>query len=121
MDIIWDGITRAETLDKESAAIRHALADAAKSFNWPRVCKIIIEHKDLANSTRPSGSSLFAPLHQAAHCGASVEVIQQLVDLGAWRTLQNAHGERPVDVAIRTQHTNLLAVLEPALSMGVQK
>ena len=25
MDVIWDGITRAETLYKESAAIRHAL------------------------------------------------------------------------------------------------
>lgn len=113
MDIVWDGITRSETLHKEFAAIRHALADAAKSYNWPQVCELIAEHKELVNTSRPDGSSLFAPLHQAAHSGASVKIIQQLVNMGAWRTLQNARGERPVDVAMRTQHTDLLGCLEP--------
>ncbi len=33
--------------------------------------------------------------------------------MGAWRTLRNARGERPVDVARRRGHEHLLAVLEP--------
>jgi hypothetical protein len=119
MDIIWNGITKAETLNKEYAAIRHALADAAKSSNRHRVCQLISEHKELANSCRPDGSSLFTPLHQAAHGGASVGVIQQLVSMGAWRTVQNARGEQPVDVAVRTQHTHLLAALEPVYRHSV--
>lgn len=113
MDITWDGITRAETFAKESADVRHALADAAKSYNWPRVFALIAEHQELVNSTRPDGSSLFAPLHQAAHGGAPVEVIQKLVNMGAWRTLRNAHRERAVDVAIKAHHRYLIAALEP--------
>jgi hypothetical protein len=42
-----------------------------------------------------------------------VEVVQQLIDMGAWRTLRNARGERPLDVATRKKHTHLLGVLEP--------
>lgn len=113
MDIVWDGITRAETLHEGVAKIRHALADAAKSYNWPRVFELISEHKELVNTTRPGGSSLYAPLHQAAHGGAPVEVAQRLIGMLAWRTLQNARGERPVDVAERQGHRQLLEVLAP--------
>jgi hypothetical protein len=56
---------------------------------------------------------LYAPLHQAAHGGAPVEIVQRLVGLGAWRTLQNARGERPVDVADGQGHRHLLGVLAP--------
>ena len=93
MDIVWDGITRAESLPEGAAQIRHALADAAKSYNWPRVFELLSEHKDLVNTTRPGGSSLYAPVHQAAHGGAPVEVAQRRIGLLAWRTLQNARGE----------------------------
>lgn len=113
MDIVWDGITRAETLREEAAQIRHALADASKSYNWVRVFELLSEHTELVNTTRPGGSSLYAPLHQAAHGGAPVEVAERLIDMVAWRTLQNARGERPVDVAERCGHRHLLQVLTP--------
>ena len=113
MDVVWDGITQADVLNEEAAKIRHALADAAKSYNWPRVFELISEHKELVNTTRPGGSSLYAPLHQAAHGGASVEVAQRLIGMLAWRTLQNARGERPVDVGERQGHRHLLGVLSP--------
>lgn len=73
MDIIWDGTTRAETLHEAAAQIRHALANAAKSYNWPRVFELLSEPKEWVHTTRPGGSSLYAPLHQAAHGGAPVE------------------------------------------------
>jgi hypothetical protein len=113
VDIVWDGITRAETLHEEAAQIRQTLADAAKSFNWPGVFDLLSEHEDLVNTTRPGGSSLYAPLHQAAHSGAPVEVAQRLIKMLARRTLQNARGERPVDIAERRGHRHLLGVLAP--------
>ena len=119
MDIVWDGITGAEALNDWAATARSALADAAKAYNWPRVFELISEHREFVNSCRPGGKSLFAPLHQAAHAGAAVEVVHRLIELGAWRTLQNARGERPVDVAERKGHQHLREVLEPVLKHRV--
>lgn len=113
MDIVWDGITQADTLSEAAVQHRNVLADAAKSYNWPVVFNVLSEHPELVNTTRPGGSSLYAPLHQAAHGGAPVEVVQRLIGLLAWRTLQNACGERPVDVAERQGHRHLIGVLTP--------
>lgn len=113
VDIIWDGITRTETLSESAAQIRHVLANAAKNYNWHQVFDLITGHKELINTTRPGGSSLYAPLHQAAHGGASIDVVQRLIEMNAWRSLQNARGERPVDVAERRGHLQLLEVLTP--------
>src|SRR5271169_2061140 len=75
MDAVWDGVVR--------------LADAARSYDWRRVFTILDEHQQLVNTTRPGGSSLYAALHQAAYGGAPTDVVLRLVELGAWRTLQN--------------------------------
>ncbi len=115
MDIVWDGITRNTALNEDAVAIRSALADAAKAHNWPSVIELLCNSPRLINSSRPDGKSRFAPLHQAAYGGAPVEVVVQLIGMGAWRTLQNARGERPVDVADRMGHVHLLEVLEPVL------
>ncbi len=113
MGIVWDGITRAGALHDDATQNRHALADAAKSYNWPRVFDLLSEDEELVNTVRPDGVSWYAPLHQAAHGGAPVEVAQRLIGMRAFRTLQNARGERPVDVAERQGHRHLLDVLAP--------
>ena len=77
------------------------------------------EHPNLVNTTRPGGGSRFAPLHQAAHGGAPPEVAEELILLGAWRTLQNVRGERPIDIAERRGHKHLLGVMEPRLKRYV--
>ena len=112
-DIVWDGVTQVRTLTDEADRTRHALADAAKSGDWQRVFELLSEHREWINSTRPGGSAWYAPLHQAAWHGAPVTVVQQLLDSGAWRTHQNARGERPVDVADRRGHRHLFAALTP--------
>ena len=112
--IEWDGITLAGTLTDDATGVRHALAAAARSNAWPRVFELLSEHPEWVNSTRPGGSSWYAPLHQAAWHGAPVAVVQRLIDLGAWRTHQNARGERAVDVADRRGHRHLLGALAPA-------
>jgi hypothetical protein len=55
----------------------------------------------------------------AAYGGAPLEVVVKLLRLGAWRTLQNARGERPVDVAERQGHQHLLGTLTPVLQRRV--
>jgi len=119
MDVVWNGVTRAEALKDWAAINRSELADAAKVGNWTRVFDLISEDQQLVNCSRPGGKELFAPLHQAAHLGASEEVVQRLIELGAWRTLQNARGERPLDVAERKGRQRLLEVLQPVLKHKV--
>jgi hypothetical protein len=119
VEIVWDGITRIETLTPEAAAVRQLLADAARGHDWPQVLGLLSEHPQLVNVTRPGGRSLYAPLHHAAYGGAPAEVIDGLLGLGAWRTLQNARGERPADVAERRGHPHLAPVLQPQLRRRV--
>lgn len=119
MDIIWDGITQSKSLNKDAANARFRIADAAKSCEWSTVFEILTEYSEFINSCRPSGESLFAPLHQAAYAGASTDIVRRLIELGAWRTLQNARGERAVDVAERRGHHQLRDILSPVLKHRV--
>lgn len=119
MPIVWDGVVQAETLDEGEIKARHDLANAAKSYDWPRVMAALRAHPDLVNTTRPGGYSLFMPLHQAAHGGAPAGMAEELIRLGAWRTVQNARGERPVDVAERRGHRHLLETIAPVLKRRV--
>jgi hypothetical protein len=115
----WDGMTRPETFTEEALSQRMAFADVARAFNWPLVFEFLESFPDWINVSRPGGTSLFAPLHQAAYGGAPREVIERLVALGAWRTLRNARGERPLDVLDRRRHPELAAALEPRLRHAV--
>jgi hypothetical protein len=113
MDAVWDGITRPEDLSHEGQALRNRLADHARSYDWPEVLAILAREPTLINSSRPGGASRFAPLHQAAHGGAPAEVVDKLIEMGAWRLLRNAAGERPFEVAQRKDHFHLSRSLEP--------
>ena len=93
--------------------LRHDLADAARDYDWPRVLHILSAHRDWINASRPGGRARYAPLHQAAHGGAPAPVIHRLIGMGAWRTLRNRRGERPVDIARRRGHVRLVPILKP--------
>ena len=111
--LVWDGITQSVLLKQTAQKPRQRLSDAAKNYDWTETFKILSEFPELINTTRPDGTSLYAPLHQAAHGGAPLEVVERLLELGAWRTLQNAHGEQPLDVATRRQKQHLYSVIKP--------
>lgn len=119
MSVVWDGITSRQGLQDDHAARRHALADAAKGYDWMKVLSLIEADPSLVNTTRPDGQSLYAPLHQAAHGNAPQDVCETLIRLGAWRTLENARGERAVDVAERLGHDRLMAILQPVQLLRV--
>lgn len=115
MSIEWDGVGKRGVLRDDLQARRDALADAAKAYDWPGMLAMVRAGPSLANAARPGGKSGFAPLHQAAHGGAPVAVVEELVALGAWRTLRDGNGRRPVDVAQARGHAQLIPVLAPAL------
>lgn len=77
------------------------LAIAAKSYDWPQTLSILNEHPDLINATRPGGKSLFTPLHQAVHGNAPLEVIQQLMQMGASLELKTADKETALEIACK--------------------
>ncbi|MFD4468564.1 hypothetical protein ACFWPA_09775 [Rhodococcus sp. NPDC058505] len=119
-ELIWYGLNEpGAALFGEGLELRRTFADAAKRCDWAGVMKLLDEHPDLVNSTRPGGPSLFTPLHQAAYSNAPAEVIRELVARGGWRTLENARGERPVDVAVGRGHSAATAELEPHLACVV--
>jgi hypothetical protein len=119
MSVLWDGMTQPETINESVLQSRIDLASASKAGDWTKVLTVLESDSSLINVCRPGGKSLFAPIHQAAYCGAPESVVQRLIDAGAWRTLQNFRGERAVDVAQRRGHAHLLQLLEPVIKHPV--
>lgn len=115
----WDGITLPETLKDWAVKERQRVTNAAWSYDWQGLLSLLADHPHCVNATRLGGSSLYAPLHQAAHGGAPASVVEALLERGAWRTLKNARGERPIDVARRLGHEHLYRLLEPVYEREV--
>jgi hypothetical protein len=118
-DVTWYGLTLDEKNNPESGKVWNDLALAAKTYRWEQVFNLLETDHYLVNSTRAGGRSLYAPLHQAAYGGASTDIVSRLLTFGAWRTLENARGERPIDVAERMGHEHLRALLTPDLKHSV--
>lgn len=108
----WYGL-----LDAERVKGSHELADAAGEGEWDRVLELLDEARtgglDLVNSWRPGGVSWSTPLHHAARQGAPVEVIEALVDRGAWLGLPDADGLLALDHALRGGHSELFEAVSP--------
>lgn len=112
---IWDGVTLRSSYNSWVLEGRDRLADAAKYGDWPTVFDVLERHGDWINGTRVGGISGYTPLHQAAWHGAPTDVVLRLIDLGAWRTVRTAKGERAVDIAERRGHRHLLEPLTPVI------
>ena len=105
-----------------SAAVlakRDAIADAARSYDWQGLLPLLERTPALVNSWRVGGTALYTALHQAAHGGAPIEVVERLVAFGAWRTLPTSTGERAVDLARAHGHDHLVELLAPRVLRSV--
>ena len=110
----WDGVLDPARLQPARAKRRQALADAARDGRWSVVLAMLEKDKSLSpNHWRPGGTSLYTPLHQAAWHGAPVDVVEQLVALGAWRTLRTAKGDNALNIAHDKGHRHLEEILTP--------
>lgn len=109
MNATWPGVLDGQVLNQSYVDSSNRLADAAKMGQWDEVFRILdSDHWVGANQWRIGGRSWFAPLHQAAWLGAPVNVVEELVRRGAWRSLRNADGDRPIDIARARGHNHLL-------------
>ncbi|KAJ7208871.1 hypothetical protein GGX14DRAFT_364991 [Mycena pura] len=123
----WHGATRqygvwTPRIGKRSklsdAAYFHAKSDLHAVLDYARATY----NQDWVNCIRlaPEGSlnspSGYAPLHQAAWHGATVEDVKRLLDLGAWRTLRTINkDDTPLDIARKSHHTHLYDILAPVI------
>ncbi|MFG6491286.1 hypothetical protein [Microbacterium sp. P03] len=101
---------------------RDRLADSAKAGDWPAVLAVLDgdgAFKPGPNDWRVEGSSWFGPLHQAAWLGASEDVVRALIDRGVWRTLRDADGRRPVEIARERGNSALVDALTPTCQVAL--
>lgn len=111
--LTWDGVTVRATYQNSIVERRDRLADAARAGDWTTVLTLLTAAPEWVNATRIGGESGFTPLHQAAWHGVSTATVLRLVELGAWRTLRTAEGERALDIADRLGHRHLAGALRP--------
>ncbi len=97
-----------EDAGEDFIAANNAIAVAARKGNWDSLFKKLEEWPELINYPRILGQALYTPLHQAARNGTSTYIVELLLSLGAFRTLQNKKGETHQDTARRAGHTHLL-------------
>lgn len=106
------GVLDPEVLNEAYVGETNRLVDAAKDGQRSEVLDLLDSSYWLtSNQWRIGGRSCFTPLRQAAWRGDPVEVAVELVGRGAWRSLNTASGERPIDIARRRGHDHLLDFL----------
>lgn len=111
---VWPGTLDRGDLPPKRLVRLDAVADAARDGNWSDLLGLLDADRSVdVNQCRVGGASWFAPLHQAAWHGAPVDVAAALVARGAWRTLREAKGLRPVDIARKRGHEHLADLLAP--------
>jgi hypothetical protein len=111
----WHGVNRRESLHADELRVRDQIADLARDGAWAALVDALASSPWLANSWQPGDRSLFTPLHSAAEAGAPASVVERLIELGSWRTLRCASGERAADLARRRDHLRLACLLEPVI------
>ena len=123
MSIEWLGVlVSCDAYNTELVAARDRLADSARAGDWAAVLRVLDEGllRPGANDGRVEGTSWFGPLHQAAWLGAPAEVVQALIERGAWRSLRDAEGRRPVDIARERGHGALVEALTPVYTVPLR-
>ncbi|RUS26155.1 hypothetical protein BC938DRAFT_471164 [Jimgerdemannia flammicorona] len=114
-NLIWDGVTLSKTFSASESIHRYSLVKAAEQGDWA----VVLRDGSRINETRLDDPSFDTLLHQAASQGAPLRVVRKMVEMGAWRTLRNARGQKPVDVARSLGHTHLVDALEPVCRRSV--
>lgn len=111
----WECVTSKSAYKESHVLERTELADAARDYDWKRMIEILEKDPSLINVTRLEGSTGYTPLHRCAHGGAPAEIVQKLLNLGAWRTLRTDDGKTALEIATNRGNVHLIPVLEPVL------
>jgi hypothetical protein len=95
------------------------LADYAKRGKWAKVLQMLHPDNHLinVNQSAPGDGSRSTVLHRAAELGAPEDVSEALLERGAFRSLRNADGRTPFEIAVVTaQSPSMLELLRPEAS-----
>ena len=119
--LFWSGETQKDMGPIKLADWVRPLWTSARDGDWAKVLEIVPIYENsvtercwpVVNACCPFHGSQYSLLHFAAHLGAPKEIVSRLLEMGAWRSLQNARGERPVDLARKHNHGHLSSILEP--------
>jgi hypothetical protein len=121
----WSAVGRRDKYRDEIVAALDRVADRARAGDWDGLLAVLQAPGDSGpepvNTPRVGSTSGFASLHQAAWHGADRDVVERLLDLGAWRTLRAADGRRPIDIARARGHRHLDDLLEPPAPDGAAR
>lgn len=130
---IWFGDTYREGFSKEYLDLRDSLSDAAYRGDFDEVFRVLKIVEDLygeswVNAPRlgidPSMTSGWAPIHQSAFMCASLANVQQLLEIGASKTLRTNWTDAnellyvdlcALEIAQEHGYSHLLEILEPRI------
>ncbi|SFW46621.1 ankyrin repeat domain-containing protein [Amycolatopsis australiensis] len=106
----WDGATLRTTYHPDELQLRDRIADAARDGHWDRFFELVGPR---INRVRPGDAEGLTPLHQAALQGAPAQVVQGLIERGAWRWLETTSGHTAQQLAAERNHAHLAKLLLP--------
>jgi Ankyrin repeats (many copies) len=111
----WPGTLDAKFLPPKMRLEGNRLAGFAKAGDWPEVFMVLDDERDwvVPYQWRPGGKEWFTVLHQAAWHGAPDHIVDKLIKRGALRSLRDAKGRLPIDVACQQDHPQLIPKLKP--------
>lgn len=115
----WQGVTQKNVYSVDINNHLANITELSKRSNWQGLFDILKDESKYVNFFNPSEDLWYAPLHYAAEEGASDIIIRKLIEMGSWRTLRTAKGERAVDIVARKGHTNLVDILKPVLHYSI--
>lgn len=117
----WPGVVGAGQMLPEAAATRRMFIRMADAGDWAGVTDMLRADADLVHAISPEDGERSTVLHLAARNAADLDVIAAILRAGAWRSLRDARGRRPVDIARTRRIETLLAALQPALRHDVPR
>lgn len=104
----WSGIPGT---NQELLKLKSQLTAGA---DWAAYVGALQAEPRLVNTAFFKQGSWSTLLHEAVRLHAPLEFIRELVRLGAFRTVLDSQGQRPVDIAVTERLTHLVAALEPS-------
>jgi hypothetical protein len=113
MSIEWCGVIKSDTFSKNERSIRKDLEQVIKTHKWDEVFTIFEKRPDLINAALLDNSSWYAPIHQLTAENSPIEVIEKLINMGAWRTFKTSDGYKAIDIANKKEYQHLANLLEP--------
>lgn len=113
---VWPGfLDRADITDSQFQEGSY-LDDCAKVGNWKKVLEILNPGNHLVNINqwRPASNSQSTVLHRAAENGAPIDVMNALIQRGAFRALRDGNGVNAYQIAEAShQPPDVVATLMP--------